>query len=658
MMDRQRSQRDEPEDEDSEAADCALLDEYWEDLQQQSKPDSRQWLIDRDVCDETIAGDLDVLNLLHRAQQTSGPSRIGSEDSTLWALEPFERKPESRASGSDERRERERRRDFDVLGGLVSNEGEIRQSKERDEVPASAPGEKSPDVGAEPPRRIGKYLVIEMLDSGGQAQVFRVHHAELGKDFVLKLAKRPIEQGIKGQAKSPVHDRLIDEGRLLAQYDHHPNLVRVVDLDVHDGRPFVVMDYVPGLTLEQFVDHQRPSPRQAARLVAELARVVGYLHDRGIVHQDIKPRNVLIDALGRPRLIDFGLARRRHAWSDDAADWSGGTAAYMSPEQAQGRADRISPRTDVFGLGGLLYHLLTGQPLYRGLSRLSMLRQALKAEYLPVRQVNRRVPRALERICHNALTHDPERRYRTAIDLERALRGFLARRRIAAAGLIGLAVLAAWLLTPRSQPRSSEPEPAVISPTTAAPLKIVKFESEHLRGDPSQSFGPLGLSSRAILVGDEVGLTARLDAPAYSFLIALNPDGTIQSCNPPEESDPPSRSAKISFGPSVTFGLTDGPGLQAFVVVASRKPLPPFARWNGREGLRQRWGHVAPDDVSGVWDFEDGKIELVSSVSRGDLRRRSERAAPAPFREVCEYLEKLPDVEAIRAIAFPVRSND
>ncbi len=421
MMDRQPSDRDEPEDEILETADCALLDEYWKDLQQQSEPDSRQWLIDRNLSDETIAGDLNILYLLHRARQRSGSSRDGSQHSTLWALEPFERNPESRASGPVQRRERERKSavdgDRNLLGGLVSSEGEIGQSPGRVDRWASVPGEPRPAVGAEPLRRIGKYLMIEMLDSGGQAQVFRVLHPELGKDFVLKLAKRPIESGIESQAEPPGRDRLTDEGRLLAQYDH-PNLVRVVDLDVHEGRPFVVMEYVPGLTLEQFGDQNRPDSRRVARLLVELARVGAYLHDRGIIHQDIKPRNVLVDVQGRPRLIDFGLAHRRHAWSDDAADWSGGTAAYMSPEQAQGRADEISPRTDVFGLGGLLYYLLTGRPLYQGASCLSMIQQALKAEYLPVRQVNPRVPRALERICHKALAADPERRYRTAIELE------------------------------------------------------------------------------------------------------------------------------------------------------------------------------------------------------------------------------------------------
>src|SRR6202034_4268175 len=120
------------------------------------------------------------------------------------------------------------------------------------------------------------------------------------------------------------------------------------------------------------------------------------------------------------------------------ADWVGGTAGYMSPEQALGRADQIGPRTDVFGLGGVLYYLLTGYPLYQGASRVSMLRQARDAGNVPVRQVNRRVPRTLERICHKALAADPERRYRSAVELERALRWFVARRWIAGAGLAAI----------------------------------------------------------------------------------------------------------------------------------------------------------------------------------------------------------------------------
>ncbi len=104
--------------------------------------------------------------------------------------------------------------------------------------------------------------------------------------------------------------------------------------------------------------------------------------------------------------------------------------------------------------------------------------------------------------------------------------------------------------------------------------------------------------------------------------------------------------------------MTDGPGLQAFVVVSSRTPLPPFADWTAAAGLRQRWGHVAADHLEGVWGFEDGVVARLSSVPRGDLRHRPDPEELAPFRAVREYLEKLPNVEAVRGIAFPVRLKD
>jgi eukaryotic-like serine/threonine-protein kinase len=342
--------------------------------------------------------------------------------------------------------------------------------------------------------------VAELLDEGGQAQVFRVLHPELGKEYVLKLARWPM--GMDSDAAG--QRGMLREGRLLAQCDH-PNLVRVVDLDVHQGHPFVVMEHVSGLTLDQFADQHRPGPRQAARLVAELARAVAYLHARGIIHQDIKPRNVLVDDQGRPRLIDFGLARRKHAWSDDTAGGTGGTAPYMSPEQGMGCADRIGPWTDVFGLGGLLYHLLTRRPLYQGASRESVLRQAIKVQYVPVRQVNRRASGSMERICHKALAADPERRYHTASELERALRWSLARRWIAMTGWAALSLMAVVMIAPRAQaPRI---EPASKQRSAPASLKIDAFKVEHFGarhgscGRSARSASPRGRSSRAMTNG-------------------------------------------------------------------------------------------------------------------------------------------------------------
>jgi serine/threonine protein kinase len=546
----------------------------------------------------------------------------------------------------------------------------------------SAPAMEGPwNEGADSadPVRIGKYLVVERLDGGGQAQVFRVMHPELARELVLKRGRRPIaarrEAGTSGEAE-PLRAALLNEGRLLARCDH-PNLVRVVDLGVHEGRPYVVMEYVPGLTLKQFARQHRSGPREAARLIAELAGAVAYLHSQGIVHQDIKPRNVLIDERGRPRLIDFGVARWEHAWSGDGDDRSGGTANYMSPEQAMGQSDRIGPWTDVFGLGGLLYHLLTLGPLYRGASETSIVRQARAAGYLPIRDLAPSTPRGLARIVHRALAAQPERRYRTAAELEAALRGFLARRRIAAVVLaiaLAASTLALALAFPRTARERMGPSrsaervpgsstgPATLSTATpprgqeaAGVPRILSFRVDAFRAEPPEILGSIGVSQRKVCVDDEVEVSARFDATAFGYLIAMDPEGHVQLCEPLEESEPPSGSEEIRIRESKSYALTGRPGLQVFVAVASRKPLPPYEKWRGAEGLRRLWKPCGDGRQSAT---RGRRFEMLSVASRGELKDRLSPEPPATFRAVCDYLAQSPEFEAIAAIAFPVKPKE
>jgi serine/threonine protein kinase len=518
-------------------------------------------------------------------------------------------------------------------------------------------GVPTPDTGGpvEPARRIGRYLVVAALGAGGQAQVFRVVHPELGQELVLKLARRSLAADPAGR------ERLLREGRLLAACEQ-PNLVRVVDLDFHDGRPFLVMEHVHGLNLEQYRDQRRPGLRQAAAIVAELARAVEYIHARGILHLDIKPKNVLIDAAGRPKLIDFGLARLRHAWSEDAAGPTGGTTSYMSPEQARGEEDRIGPWTDVFGLGGVLYYLLTGRPVYQSTSGLAALRQASQGEQVSPREANPRIPRRLERLCLKALAPDPEHRYRTAGDLERALRRFLWTPAAAAIGLVVLVILSVAILATR--PRSLPSE----TPTKARPgdaengsdlqgaalPRIIAFDVYHFRrGSRLQSLGTIGKSSDETRCGDMVRVKVRFDTPVYYYLVALNPDGKVEPCPPEKATTWPSSGEEVDFpgGAEQYFGLGTEPGLQAFVVLASRKPLPPYTRWPARDDWP--WTHASPD---GVWRFDGRWIQLVSSKARGTVTTISD--SPRPFRDVCEYLQNLPGIEVSQAISFPVKPKD
>jgi predicted Ser/Thr protein kinase len=486
----------------------------------------------------------------------------------------------------------------------------------------------------EPSRRIGRYLVVELLGEGGQGQVFRVIHPELGKEFVLKLARR-------GLAVDPAgRERLLREARLLAECAH-PNLVKVVDLDFHDGRPFVVMEHVYGLNLEQHAEQRQPGPRAIARLVAELARGVDYIHARGIVHQDIKPKNVLIDEANRPKLIDFGLARLRHAWTEDAIGATGGTSSYMSPEQALGREDQIGPWTDVFGLGGVLYYLLTGRPVYQGTGGWAALRQASQAEQVPPRQVNPKVSRGLERICLKALAPDPQRRYREAGELERALRRF--RRRpwmvAVAAAVLGLAALA-FFIAPAATP-------------SIAP-RVLSLEVKHFRGDPPVALGTIGVTPGPTLFDDDVRVHAQLNTPAYCYLIALNADGKTWLCHPPTPTEAPARADAITYPlGNHYFPLNDGLGLQAFILLASRVPLPPFDEWKGRAALR--WVAI-PGGGADIWRFDDHTFEPLTDGRRSPPRQRS--GPPRLFVELCESVARLPGVDAVAAIVFPVQPGN
>jgi len=589
------------------------------------------------ILDDRLAGPMQQWQALYLRQEDRSPESLGVEDPVLReALREWIKK-------------QKRLYDFLKLPGLSTKDA----ADALDAAPAAeALGGAVTPQSIETTRKIGRYLVLESLGDGGEGQVSRVVHPLLGTKLVLKLARRSLAAAPDGP------ERLLRAGRLLASCVH-PNLVKVVDVDLHGGRPFVVMEDVYGLDLEQYAHEHRPSPHQAARIVAELARAVAYIHSRGVLHLDIKPKNVLVDSESRPRLIDFGMARIRHAWSEGPAGASGGTTSFMSPEQAQGRDDRVGPCTDVFGLGGVLYFLLTGRPVYQPSSGLAALQEASRGDQVPPRQFSPRVPLALERICKKALAPDPERRYQSAEALARALRRFVWRPQFVAAGAVVLGTAAAAFLALGTPPERkeasvalSELHPLPVGPDSpAVALRIVSFKVSHFRGENSpKSLGTIGVSPEPVLFDDDVRIRAEISAPAYCYLIALNPNGKVQLCDPSKETVPPPRSHEFVFPIGKTdFALNDATGLQAFVLAASRVPLPPFTDWEGRRGLR--WETV-PADGAGPWSFDGQTFEPLSDDRRGELRKRS--GEPRPFKEVCEYVAKLPGIDAVRAIVFPV----
>jgi serine/threonine-protein kinase len=189
------------------------------------------------------------------------------------------------------------------------------------------------------------------------------------------------------------------------------------------------MDLVDGPNLASLTTNGRPlEPARAAEVLLEIARAVQYLHESGFVHRDLKPSNVLLDAAGRPHLTDFGLIKLVTA--DHQYTISGtiiGTPDYMSPEQARGHSGEVTPLSDIYGLGALMYELLTGRPPFHEESPLDTLLSVLEREPLLPHEIVPTVPRDLEQICLKCLEKRPERRYQSAAevaaDLERYLKG-------------------------------------------------------------------------------------------------------------------------------------------------------------------------------------------------------------------------------------------
>jgi eukaryotic-like serine/threonine-protein kinase len=378
------------------------------------------------------------------------------------------------------------------------------------------------------PHAIGKYKVVGWLGKGGEADVYRVVHIKLGNDLVLKLSRRRV--------RADNRSGLFEEGKLLVDLQH-PNLVRIYDCDFHEDRPFLVMEYVHGRNLEQYAREEPVTQRRAAALVAKLAAVLAVAHRHGIIHCDIKPRNILIDKLGEPRLIDFGMARLRHAWTDCAQTSWGGTVAYMAPEQARMEIDRIGPRSDIFALGSVLYFLLTGQAPFPGETQDEVWDRARRCDFEAGALGAAKVPCRLERIGLKAMAAEPADRYATAEVLAKALEAYLRRPRLIAASALVLLVptvaLGAWShwqqVATSANPPIPIPQPAPDSPALAGEL-IVRVWSKDEGGKRGLKVDEPG--ALPLLAGELVHLEARLNQPAYPYLLWLDGQGHVSVLYP------------------------------------------------------------------------------------------------------------------------------
>ncbi len=277
---------------------------------------------------------------------------------------------------------------------------------------------------------IGEYELIDEIARGGMGVVYRARHKGLKRMVALKM----ILSG--SMATSEERERFLREAELAANLDH-PSIVPIYEVGEHESRPFFSMKLVEGSTLSRQAARFREDPRAAARLASTLARALHYAHGRGFLHCDLKPSNVLLDAQDKPYITDFGLACR--TGEDSSLSVSGailGTPSYMAPEQATGSRARLGPATDVYGLGAILYELLTGRPPFRAPTIMETVVQVLERDPAPPRELRPEIPRELEGICLKCLEKVPKDRYPSAEALAQELDNYLQGDGIAAAGIL------------------------------------------------------------------------------------------------------------------------------------------------------------------------------------------------------------------------------
>jgi WD40 repeat protein len=274
-------------------------------------------------------------------------------------------------------------------------------------------------TAAEPSNQLGRYVLESLLGQGGFGQVWRAHDPLLRRSVAVKIA-RPDRLGGRDQKRA-----ILDEARKVARLEH-PGIVPVHDVGESESCIFIVSALVDGVSLAEKLSQGRLSLELSCSIVKQVAEALHYSHQHGIIHRDIKPGNILIDAAGKAYVTDFGIAKQESAETTTAEGQIIGTPVYMSPEQARGEGCRADCRTDVYCLGVVLFELLTGKRPFWG-NALMVLRQVIEEEPLNPRRYDAGIPRELESICLKCLQKLSERRYQSAQDLadelDRYLRG-------------------------------------------------------------------------------------------------------------------------------------------------------------------------------------------------------------------------------------------
>jgi hypothetical protein len=547
-----------------------------------------------------------------------------------------------------------------------------------------------------PFKRLGQYEVLGSLAAGGMGAVYKARHVELGKVVAVKVL--PAEKTCEANVA-----RFKQEVRAMGRLEH-PNIVAAHDAGEENGVRYLVMAFVDGIDLARLVDRRGPLPiADACELARQAATGLQHAFEKGLVHRDVKPQNLMLARDGTVKVLDLGLARSfvdATAETLTAAGSMLGTADYLAPEQWDS-PHAADVRADIYGLGCTLYHLIVGQPPFGEEKYRTVLMKMRAHQQVPppaVTNLRADVPAELAVVLDRMLAKNPADRFATPAEVAEALRPFavgadparllagtetagyspsaavatpgpslwetapatgrgrptpVRRRRYlgpAVAAGIALAVLVGTLLWPQS---SKQPDPGTKS------LTIAKMNADHFR-DGNQNLADLRTATAPVRIKDAVSLSAEFNTPAHYYLIAFNPAkskaGLEQLCQPDDADGKGATAAKPVPRTDVRYPRDDGmfsvdaAGLQVFVLAASVQPLPPYKEWRDRIDEIPWTGST--DGGRWGWHF-DGREFVRLPQQRGDVT-----VVPKPLRVLCEWFKARPEFDAVQVFAFPVVERD
>ncbi len=412
---------------------------------------------------------------------------------------------------------------------------------------------------ADPKRRLGRHVLLSELGRGGMGVVYRGYDLSLGRPVAIKMVLHA-EMAGEHQLR-----RFAQEARAAARL-RHPSIVAVHEVGEHDGIPYLVMDLIEGRALDAQLEGGALPPRRAAEIARTLAGALHHAHGERIIHRDVKPQNVLLDGEGRPYVTDFGLARERDAGSGLTATGAFiGTPGYAPPEQVSGRHDDVGPCSDVYALGAVLYHMLTGRAPFVGDSVMNVIVASLRSDPPSPLATGARVHRDLDTITMRCLAKEPASRYADAGALEADLRRFLDGEPIVARPIGAIERAGRWIRRHRGVAALVAGLTVAVAVAVVASVLVLRSEGdeaarrerrlvvESARSDAAAGLAALQRARDAAFsedVADDADERARrLDAAIDAGLAATQATGRLAKLAPADEA-----AAQTAFDASMLLG--------------------------------------------------------------------------------------------------------